>query len=158
MTEAATWQLATDAWQPRVLVVDDDAGLRQVLQDVLSVEGFHVSQVDSALQLAELVRVEQPDVVLLDQTMEPVSGIEALQALRMRGEQVPVLMLTGVPPDELLESAVDVGADDYVAKPFSNAVLVAHLRAMLRRVAWRSEPRDGTSHSICGPLIDDRRA
>jgi DNA-binding response OmpR family regulator len=121
-----------------VLVVDDDLYVRQLLVDMLVHEGFSVTPAESASGLTDLVRDQQPDVVILDEMMEPVSGLEALRSLRSSGEQVLVMMLTAVSPEDLLEAAVAVGADDYLAKPFSNAVLVAHLRAMLRRSGWQS--------------------
>ncbi len=123
---------------PRVLVVDDDAYVRQLLRDMLMNEGFSVLLADNASGLTDVVREQQPDIVILDEKMEPVSGLEALRSLRSSGEQVLVMMLTGVSPDEMLETAVAVGADDYLAKPFSNRVLVAHLNAMLRRSEWQS--------------------
>jgi DNA-binding response OmpR family regulator len=125
---------------PTVLVVEDDAALRQMLEGVLVQEGFPVLLTASAAGLSELVRKEQPDVVLLDQIMAPICGVDALRALRSSGERVPVVMLTRVPPEDLLETAVDVGADDYISKPFSYAVLVAHLKAILRRVHWQNWP------------------
>lgn len=137
MSERHTPQTPERAYAPRVLVVDDDPALRQMIAELMSYEGFQVVEVESAVGLTDLVRETQPDVVLLDHRMQPVSGLDALQALRASGEQVPVVMLTGVPPDELLESAVDTGADDYVVKPFSDSVLVAHVRAILRRVEWQ---------------------
>jgi two-component system phosphate regulon response regulator OmpR len=120
-----------------VLVVDDDAAVRRLLEVVLSSTGFDVLTADSGTSLAELVQQQQPDVVLLDQVMQPVSGLEALQALRASGQDVPVIMLTGLGGDDLVHTALDAGADDYVTKPFSNAVLVARIRAALRRHRWQ---------------------
>ena len=121
-----------------VLVVDDDAAVRQLLEDILVSAGFEVVMADSAANLAEVVRRQHPSVVLLDEVMEPVSGLEALRALRASGQDVPVVMLTAIGHDEMVETALDTGADDYLTKPFSDAVLVAHLRAVLRREHWRA--------------------
>jgi DNA-binding response OmpR family regulator len=121
-----------------VLVVDDDPALRQLLEDILVSAGFEVVLADSGANLAEVVRRQHPNVVLLDEVMEPVSGLEALQALRASGHDVPVVMLTAIGRDDMVETALDLGADDYVTKPFSEAVLVAHLRAVLRREHWRA--------------------
>ena len=121
-----------------MLVVDDDPALRQLLEDILVSAGFEVVLADSGANLAEVVRRQHPNVVLLDEVMEPVSGLEALQALRASGQDVPVVMLTAIGRDDMVETALDLGADDYVTKPFSEAVLVAHLRAVLRREHWRA--------------------
>jgi DNA-binding response OmpR family regulator len=116
-----------------VLVVDDDAALRQLLEDILVGAGFQVVMADTGVNLAEVVTRLHPNVVLLDEIMEPVSGLEALQALRASGQNVPVVMLTAINRDEVIETALNTGADDYLTKPFSEVVLVAHLRAVLRR-------------------------
>ena len=126
-----------------VLVVDDDAAVRQLLADLLVSAGFEVVLADTGANLAEVVRQQHPDVVLLDEVMEPVCGLEALRALRASGQDVPVVMLTAIGRDEMVESALDTGADDYLSKPFSEAVLVAHLRAVLRRQRWRAGHRSG---------------
>ena len=128
--------------RPKLLVVDDDPDLRQLLEGMLVSEGFDVVLAQSASGLTDLVREQQPDIVILDEKMEPVSGLEALRSLRSSGEQVLVMMLTGASPDEMLETALEIGADDYFAKPFSNPVLVAHLNAMLRRSRWLSGKGD----------------
>jgi two-component system, OmpR family, phosphate regulon response regulator OmpR len=147
MTELAISQSRPDAALPTVLVVDDDAQFRKMLMAVLEFEGFRAVPASTAVGLPDLVRVHQPDVVLLDQLMEPVCGIDALEALRSSGGQVPVIMLTGVPASDLLETAVETGADDYVAKPFSRAVLVARIWAILRRVRWQSREAAGTDRA-----------
>ena len=116
--------------------------MRQLLKDLLMNEGFYVLLAESASGLTDVVRELQPDIVILDEKMEPV-GLEALRSLRTSGERVLVMMLTAVSPDEMLETAVSVGADDYLAKPFSNQVLVAHLNAILRRSRWQSGNGDG---------------
>ena len=128
----------TDRTRATVLVVDDDPALRQLLEDILVSAGFEVVLADSGANLAEVVRRQHPNVVLLDEVMEPVSGLEALQALRASGHDVPVVMLTAIGRDDMVETALDLGADDYVTKRFSEAVLVAHLRAVLRREHWRA--------------------
>ena len=128
-----------DQARATVLIVDDDAALRQLLGDILSSAGFDVVQAETGAGLAELVRQHHPDLVLLDQVMEPVSGVEALQVLRASDQDVPVIMLTAIQAEDMVETALDTGADDYLTKPFSDAVLVAHVRAVLRRQHWRTK-------------------
>ena len=128
-----------DQARATVLIVDDDAALRQLLGDILSSAGFDVVQAETGAGLAELVRQHHPYLVLLDQVMEPVSGVEALQVLRASDQDVPVIMLTAIQAEDMVETALDTGADDYLTKPFSDAVLVAHVRAVLRRQHWRTK-------------------
>jgi DNA-binding response OmpR family regulator len=135
---SVTEQDRTEGTGPKVLVVDDDPALRQLLEDVLVTDSFVVVQAATGEGLADLVRQERPDIVVLDQVMEPVSGLDTLEHLRASGLDVPVLMLTATPAEQMLELAVDTGADDYITKPFSEAVLVAHIKALLRRQRWRS--------------------
>ena len=130
--------LRSEQAQATVLVVDDDTTVRQVLEELLRSAGFTVATADTGARLPDLVRQQQPHVVLLDQLMQPVSGLEALQALRASGQDVPVIMLTALGGDDLVQTALETGADDYVTKPFSNAVLVARIRAALRRQCWQT--------------------
>jgi DNA-binding response OmpR family regulator len=118
----------------RVLIVDDNPALRQLLEDILVLDGFDVLQTSTGVGLTELVRIEHPDLVLLDEMMEPVRGLDALQQLRAGGEQVPIVMVTADARVDMIEAALDAGADDYVAKPFTESILLAHIRAVLRRV------------------------
>ena len=118
----------------RVLLVDDNPALRQLIEDILVLDGFDVLQTSTGVGLVELVRNEHPDLVLLDQIMEPVRGLEALQQLRADGEQVPIVMVTADTRVETIEAALNAGADDYVAKPFTESILLAHIKAVLRRV------------------------
>ena len=148
MTETMTLTTTAGRVRPKVLVVDDDANLQQMLQVALESEGFNVVQAVSGAQFVEVVRNERPDVVLLDQSMEPVSGVQALQALRATGDDIPVMILTELASEEFIETVVDRGADDFLAKPFSSPVLVAHLKAILRRREWQACER--TSNPIAG--------
>jgi two-component system phosphate regulon response regulator OmpR len=136
--------LRSEQAQATVLVVDDDTTVRQVLEELLRSAGFTVATADTGARLPDLVRQQQPHVVLLDQLMQPVSGLEALQALRASGQDVPVIMLTALGGDDLVQTALETGADDYVTKPFSNAVLVAHIRAALRRQRWQAREREAS--------------
>ena len=143
-----------DRARATVLVVDDDAALRQLLEDILVRAGFEVVLAGTGVNLAKIVRQQHPNVVLLDEVMEPVSGLEALQALRASGQDVPVVMLTAIRHDEMVEAALDTGADDYLTKPFSDAVLVAHLRAVLRREHWRASNRNSRPEASTPPRAD----
>ena len=125
-----------------VLVVDDDLAVRQLLDELLRSAGFEVLTAASGVGLAEVVQQQHPDVVLLDHVMQPVSGLSALRELRASGQDVPVVMLTALGGEALVQAALDMGADEYVTKPFSNTVLVARIRAALRRQRWQARARE----------------
>jgi DNA-binding response OmpR family regulator len=118
----------------RVLVVEDEAGVRELLAFHLSQAGFRVREAASAQEAWQLV--DEVDIVVLDWMLPDGSGVEWLQRYRQRtgGERLPVLMLTARASEVDKVTGLDAGADDYLAKPFSAAELVARLRALLRRV------------------------
>src|ERR687885_157084 len=128
----------------RVLVVDDDAAVRESLARALRLEGYDVElAVDGAEALERLVDANgaAPDLVVLDVLMPNVDGLEVCRRLRRTGSRLPVLMLTA--RDEVADrvAGLDAGADDYVTKPFALEELLARLRALLRRTAG-----DGVMH------------
>jgi two-component system response regulator RegX3 len=116
----------------RVLVVEDEESYREVLSYMLSKEGFEVIEApDGASGIAEFDR-HGADLVLLDLMMPGLSGTEVCRQLRLRGP-VPVIMLTARDSEVDKVVGLELGADDYVTKPFSHRELVARIRAVLRR-------------------------
>lgn len=117
----------------RVLVVDDDPAVTSVLKRGLAYEGFAVDTAASGEDALALARERPPDVVILDIMMPGLDGLEVLRRLRAADPQLPVLMLTArdAPADQV--KGLTEGADDYVVKPFTFEVLVARVRALLRR-------------------------
>jgi DNA-binding response OmpR family regulator len=118
----------------KVLVVDDDAELAGLVQFALRQAGYlalHAADGEAALELHER---EAPAVVVLDLNLPRLDGYEVLRRLRQRG-RTPVLVLTVRGGEEDLVRALDLGADDYLTKPFSPRTLLARLRALLRRAA-----------------------
>jgi two-component system response regulator MprA len=117
---------------PELLVVDDDRKLLPLLERGLRFEGFGVACAYSGAEALAMARATPPDLVLLDVGMPDLDGFEVLRELR-RQSDVPVVMLTA--KDEVSDKvgALDLGADDYVAKPFAFDELVARIRAVLRR-------------------------
>jgi len=132
---------------PKVLVVDDDPRLRHLVEVVLRGDGYHVESIDDGDAVVSSVRRLRPDLVLLDLKMERVGGIAALRALREHNEEVGVVVLSAAGEEALVLEAFDAGADDYITKPFLVRVLLARLRAVLKR-AGRS-PKD---ESASGPF------
>jgi len=120
--------------RPRILLVEDDATIREMTQLALERDGFAVATASDGATGLALFRSEPPDVVLLDVMLPGVDGVSVCRAIRERSV-VPIVMLTARtdPVDVVL--GLEAGADDYVTKPFEPAVLAARLRAVLRRVA-----------------------
>lgn len=117
----------------RILVIDDDPAVLSVLKRGLTYEGYTVETASSGLEGLNIARERPPSLIVLDIMMPGIDGLEVLRRLRAAEDRVPVLMLTAkdAPADEV--SGLEHGADDYVVKPFSFEVLVAHIRALLRR-------------------------
>jgi two-component system response regulator MprA len=122
----------------RVLIVEDDAPVRRMLQRSLAAEGFDVrAAADGGAALA-LAEDSAPDLVVLDVTMPGLSGIDVCRRLRQKGLSGGVLMLTARDAVEDRIRGLDAGADDYVVKPFAIAEVVARLNALTRRGRDRS--------------------
>lgn len=119
----------------RVLVVEDNADLAFGLQTALEIEGYDVRVADDGPRGVEAARVFLPDVIILDLMLPGMDGYRVLKELRKRGDLTPVLILTarGEEADKVL--GFNIGADDYVTKPFGTLELLARVRALLRRVA-----------------------
>jgi two-component system response regulator MprA len=130
---------ATESDAPaRVLVVDDEPALRDALESSLAFEGYEVLTASDGLEALDAVAEQQPDLVLLDIMMPRMDGLTAVRRLRGRGDTVPVLMLTARDAVGDRVTGLDVGADDYLAKPFELDELLARVRALLRRSAIAS--------------------
>ena len=117
---------------PHVLVVDDDPDIRAVLEDYLSKYDMRVTALASGREMLEVFETEAIDVVLLDIRMPGENGIELAQTLRERAS-VPIVLLTGNAEEADRVMGLELGADDYVTKPFSPRELLARIRAVLRR-------------------------
>jgi len=119
--------------KPRVLVVEDDLSILTGVSMNLRFEGYEVLQAQDGAQGLELAVSDAPDLIVLDVMMPKVNGYEVLRELRSRGVRTPVLVLSakGMERDKVL--GLDLGADDYVVKPFGVAELMARVKAVLRR-------------------------
>jgi two-component system alkaline phosphatase synthesis response regulator PhoP len=118
---------------PRILIVDDEPEMVRGLEDNLRFEGYQTLAAGNGADGLALALREGPDLVILDIMMERMSGWDVLRGLRQKGLEVPVIMLTarGEEVDRVL--GLELGADDYVTKPFSLRELLARVRAVLRR-------------------------
>ncbi|MCV7256399.1 response regulator transcription factor [Mycobacterium hackensackense] len=119
----------------KLLIVEDEARLRSTLSAGLRAEGCTVTEAADGVQGLRLASEQQFDVIVLDIMLPGLSGYEVLRRLRTREVWTPVLMLTAKDGDYDQTDAFELGADDYLTKPFSFIVLVARLRALMRRSA-----------------------
>ena len=127
---------------PRLLLVEDDAPLAGMLRAHLERDGYEVVQAaDGATALNE-VRRQSPDVVVLDIGLPGLDGFEVCRVLRSRANWVPLVFLTARDGEDDRVLGMDLGADDYVTKPFSPRELSSRLRALLRRVGAPAEVRE----------------
>ncbi|HEY5847332.1 MAG TPA: response regulator transcription factor [Microlunatus sp.] len=117
----------------RLLLVDDEVRLLAALRRGLTAEGFAVSTAENGLEGLQLARFGDFDAVVLDVMLPGLSGYEVVRRLRAEDNWVPVLMLSAKDGEYDQADALDEGADDYLTKPFSFVVLLARLRALLRR-------------------------
>jgi DNA-binding response OmpR family regulator len=127
---------STDGRQ--VLVIEDELQMRAMLADNLAFEGYRVTAVDSGeAGLAEMER-NSFALVLMDVMLPGISGFDVCRQLRGRGARVPIIMLTALTTERDRVDGLDVGADDYVSKPFSVRELLARVRAQVRRDDWHA--------------------
>src|SRR4051794_8404442 len=117
----------------RILVVDDDAAVRDSLARTLRFEGHEVETAGDGVQALDSVHAGEPDAMILDVSMPVLDGLETCRRLRAEGVLLPVLMLTARDSVGDRVAGLDAGADDYLIKPFALQELLARLRALLRR-------------------------
>src|ERR1700744_6441161 len=117
----------------RLLVVDDDRALRDVLRRALSLSGYEIVLAATGAEALSEVTTSVPDAVVLDVGLPDIDGLEVCRLLRREGNRVPVLMLTARDAIADRIDGLDAGADDYLGKPFDIDELKARLRALLRR-------------------------
>jgi two-component system KDP operon response regulator KdpE len=116
----------------RVLVVDDEPPIRRFLRTSLRAQGYHVLEAEDGGTALDLIGRNPPDVIVLDLGLPDIDGVEVIRRLRHRGSTVPVIVLSSRTDEPGKVEALDLGADDYVTKPFGMEELLARLRAALR--------------------------
>jgi two-component system, OmpR family, phosphate regulon response regulator PhoB len=143
---------------PVILVVEDEPPLQKLLAYNLSAAGFTVLQAYDGEEAMTLIEERTPDLILLDWMLPLLSGLEVCRRLRRRPEtmHLPIIMLTarGQEPDRL--RGLDIGADDFISKPFSLAELIARIRAVLRRVRPAFAEQLLSFHALCMDLASHR--
>ena len=137
----------------RILVVDDDRGVRTALERALTFEGYEVSTAADGVAALELV-TDEIDAMVLDVTMPNMNGLDVCRGVRSIGNDLPILVLTARHSTGDRVAGLDAGADDYLVKPFALEELLARLRALIRRTSPK-EP-DGIAQLVYGDLVLDR--
>lgn len=121
------------AHQQSILVVDDESGLRKLLNLLFSNAGYRVIEASSGAECLSLLRSSNPDLIVLDIMMPEMDGREVCQRIRSEENLIPILMLTARTQSRDIVAGLDCGADDYMPKPFDMDELLARVRALLRR-------------------------
>ena len=138
----------------RVLIVDDEAPILKAIAYNLRNEGYTPLTAADAEEAMRVARSSKPDLVILDVMLPSASGIEVCKRLR-RESDVPIIMLTAKAEETDRVVGLEIGADDYMTKPFSMRELVARVRALLRRRGWGVTQQEDTSQ--VGDLFIDRK-
>jgi len=136
----------------KILVVDDDKKIVELVTLYLKRDGYQVLAAFDGRQAIDLARRRQPDLIVLDLMLPQVDGTDVCRILRAESE-VPIIMLTGRSTDEDKLAGLDLGADDYVTKPFNPRELLARIRAVLRRTSGKDE--SGPSEVRFGDIVMD---
>jgi two-component system OmpR family response regulator len=143
--------MAEGVQNPKVLIVDDEPNIRELVQVALNFHGFAVTTGatgDDALNLADACH---PDLIVLDVLLPDIDGFEVCRRLRARSNDVPVIFLTARDATSDAVNGLTIGGDDYITKPFSVEALVARVRAVLRRTATQ-RGREGAGGGGAGTL------
>jgi two-component system OmpR family response regulator len=128
---------------PRVLVVDDEPNIRELVQVALKFHGCTVSTAGTGKQALREAESSKPDLIVLDVVLPDLDGFEVCRRLRAAGNEVPVIFLTARDTSSDTVTGLAIGGDDYVTKPFSVEALVARVRAVLRRASRSAQPGIG---------------
>jgi DNA-binding response OmpR family regulator len=123
----------------KILVIEDDRATRKALQQLFEPEGYSVDAAQNGAEGLAMFRASRPNFVILDLAMPQMNGRDVCRLLRKESEDIPILVLTGSSDEVSRVTLLEMGADDYVTKPFSPRELLARVRAVLRRTRRTSE-------------------
>ena len=140
--------------QARILIAEDDQGVRTSLTRALTFQNYNVTAVNDGAQALEAIDAQLPDLVILDVSMPHVDGLTACRMIREKHRSLPILMLTARHEISDRVAGLDAGADDYVVKPFALEELSARVRSMLRRTHVSEE----TQNLVVADLVLDLRS
>jgi two-component system, OmpR family, response regulator len=137
-----------------IILVEDDKEIQRLVRDLLVREGFAVEVAETGAALDRVLAGQRPDLVILDLMLPGEDGLSICRRLRTRGGSVPILMLTAKadPIDRVV--GLEMGADDYLAKPFNPRELLARVRALLRRARGPADAEPSRRYAFAGLVID----
>jgi two-component system OmpR family response regulator len=144
--------MTTQPKGPRILIVDDEPNIRELLSTSLRFAGFGVRSVGNGAQTISAVLEEEPDLIILDVMLPDMNGFSVTKRLRSAGYTAPILFLTAKDDVEDKVQGLTVGGDDYVTKPFSLDEIIARIKAILRRTIQEDE--DAVLET--GPIVLDQ--
>ena len=134
---------------PQIMVVDDEAGVRELVCDALRIAGFETLQASDGMSALTALRTAKPDLLIIDINMPLMDGFDLVERLRSQNDLTPVLMLSARSDRADITRGLSLGADDYVTKPFGLEELLLRVKAILRRTSKVS----ATSTTLsCGPI------
>jgi two-component system OmpR family response regulator len=142
-----------------IVIVDDDAQLRQLVSKMLRAQGYRVTAVAGGREMLEMLRATPVDLIILDVMLPGASGLELCRHVR-QSSSVPILMLTAKSEETDRVLGLEMGADDYLTKPFGSRELLARIRALLRRATAAPnlvKSPSGTKYAFEGWLVDTLR-
>jgi DNA-binding response OmpR family regulator len=139
----------------KILIVEDEADIAQLVKLYLEKDGFRPSIAQTGVEGLKLVKAERPDMVILDLMLPEMDGLEICKKIRLAPDtaMLPILMLTAKAEESDTIIGLELGADDYVTKPFSPKVLVARVKALFRRLERADDPKQ-TSYAYGALLVD----
>lgn len=132
-----------------IMVVDDEAGVRELLADALKLAGFNTVTASDGMNALTQLRSHKPDLLVVDINMPLMDGFDLIQRLRDSGDNTPALMLSARGDKSDITRGLTLGADDYVTKPFGLEELILRIRAILRRSKTSIE---AAQNLMCGPI------
>jgi two-component system, OmpR family, response regulator len=145
--------MTDDAQIPRVLVVDDEPSIRELVQVALKFHGCAVTTAATGNDALRLAASDRPDLIVLDIMLPDIDGFEVVRRLRAAGNEVPVIFLTARDTTSDTVTGLALGGDDYITKPFSVEALVARVRAVLRRARRQLTAEVGAAGEPAGATL-----
>ena len=136
----------------KILVIDDDTAVTDLLSVLLRSQGFDVTATNSSSDGLGFIREHEPDLIILDLMMPEIDGWEVCRSVRTFS-QVPIIVLSALNDPSMVASVLDAGADDYLTKPTPSRVLVAHINRLIKRnETTKSETRSSSSNILTSPF------
>jgi two-component system KDP operon response regulator KdpE len=135
----------------KILVIDDDAAVTDLLSLLLKSQGFDVTATNNSADGLNMIRENQPDMVVLDLMMPEMDGWEVCKTVRTFS-QVPIIILSALNDPSMIASVLDAGADDYLTKPTPSRVLVAHINRLINRTTGTLNSTSAMPESFTKPL------